>query len=364
MFQVIQKEKKARLGRLKTDHGTATTPFFMPVATKASVKFITSNELIDMGADAIISNAMLLYLNPGVEIVRKADGIHKFMNFNKTIFTDSGGFQILGNEFFIGISDKHVKFKNPMSGKKYTLTPEQAIEIQNRLGSDVAMCLDHVPRYAHTRKQIEEATERTTFWAERCKKAHKNKKQLLFGINQGGIYADLRKKSSIELAKLDFDGYALGGLCIGEPKEAMNKMIDISTKTFPEHKPRYVMGVGSPIELVDAVEMGIDIFDSCMPTRNARHGWLFTKKGNLKIKNSKYIKDFGPIDKSCSCYVCKNYSKAYIRFLLKMNEPTGQRLASYHNVYFIQNLMKEIRKSIEDKKFESFRKNFKKNYKS
>ena len=314
MFELIHKEKSARAGLLKTSHGTIKTPFFMPVATKGTVKHVSAQELVDFGTDAIISNAMLLFLNPGVDLIHKAGGIHKFIGFDKVIFTDSGGFQMLEDEFFLSINDEQVKFKNPMNGTKYSLTPEQVIGIQNTLGSDVAMCLDHVPTRAHSKKEIAKAVKRTTEWAIRCKEAHKNKKQLLFAINQGGIHKDLRQKSTKDLAKIGFDGYALGGLSIGEDKPTMDKMVQLSANHFPKDAPRYFMGLGSPVEILQSVKKGIDIFDSCMATRNARHGWLFTSYGTLRLWHKRFETDLKPLDKNCDCFVCKKYSRAFLRF--------------------------------------------------
>ncbi|MDO8740070.1 MAG: tRNA guanosine(34) transglycosylase Tgt [Candidatus Woesearchaeota archaeon] len=364
MYKILKEDPKtkARIGKLKTRHAAAETPFFMPVATKASVKLITSDELKEMGAKAIICNSLVLFLRPGLEIIKKAHGLHKFMNFNDVIFTDSGGFQTADKSFAPVITNNGVLFKSPFDGVPHLITPEKAANIQEELGSDVAMVLDDMPPYGKSKDYVIESLKRTHDWASRFKNFHKDSKQLVFGITQGGTFKDLRKISCELISKLDFDGIALGGLSIGEPKKLMYGMIDYSERFLPKDTPRYLMGVGSPEDIIDCVSHGIDVFDSCMPTRNARHGTLFTSNGKVLIENREYKEDFRPLDKNCDCYVCKNHTRAYLNYLIRMKEPTGLRLVSYHNVYFVQNLMKEIRTAIKENGFEKFRKEFLKGY--
>jgi queuine tRNA-ribosyltransferase len=273
------------------------------------------------------------------------------MNWKKALFTDSGGFQVLSREFCLKLSNSGVTFRNPYSGEKMLFTPEKAIEIQNSLGSDVAMCLDDVPLHGSDLKRLEESAVRTTLWAERCKKAHKNRKQLLFGISQGGTDKKLREKSTREIVALDFDGIALGGLCIGEAKEKMFETVKHALKFVPDEKPCYLMGVGSAQELVEAVSLGIDIFDSCFPTRTARHGRAFSSKGNINIDSVRFKSDLNPLDKNCDCFVCRNHTRAFLHHLYKTKEENSMKYLSYHNLYFIQNLMKKIRKEIKEGKF-------------
>src|SRR3989344_696227 len=360
MFEIVNQDKKARTGILETRHDKIETPFFMPVATKISVKHISSEELNNL-ADAIISNAFILYLNPGLNLIKKAKGIHNLMNFQKVIFTDSGGFQMLDDTFLSNVNDNGVILKNPFDGKKHFITPEKVALIQQELKSDVAMVLDDVPHHIE-KKYIVESLKRTHDWALRFKKEHKDSKQLVFGIAQGSIYKDLRKKSCQFISSLDFEGIALGGLCIGEPKNTMYKIIDYSEKFIPKNKPRYLMGVGSPLDLLQSVEHGIDIFDSCFPTRNARHGAIYTSKGIVRITNKKYKDDLKTLDKSCECIVCKNYAKAYLNYLFRVKEPIGLRLASYHNLHFIKKLMENIKISIKENRFSKFKRDFIKSY--
>ena len=362
MFRLERTSNNARAGILKTRHGIVETPFFLPVATKMAAKYVNNEELEEMGAQAIIANAFILALKPGIKLIKKAGGIHKFMNFKNTIFTDSGGFQKIKEALYLHSTHEGIVFRSPFDGKKHLLTPRRLIEIQQDLGSDIAMVLDDMPLYGHSKERVTLAVSRTHRWAEECLEAHKDKKQLLFGIAQGGIYKDLREKSARFISSLDFDGYAFGGLAIGEPSEQMYNMINLSIRHFPEDKIRYLMGVGCPEAIVNAVAHGVDCFDSTFPTQNARHGTLFTSEGKLKILNKKYENDLKPIDENCNCFVCKNHSRAYIRYLLKMNEPNGLHYASYHNIYFMINLMKEIRKAIKENRFEKFRKEFVKKF--
>lgn len=358
MFKIKNKDGHARAGILKTAHGKVETPFFMPVATKTAVKYLDPRDLQEIGIQAIIANAFVLSLRPGLNTIKKSHGIHKFMNFKNTIFTDSGGFQKIKDSFYIKSTDKGLHLKSPFDGKKQLLTPKKVMDIQNTINSDVAMVLDEMPLHSQSRKQIELAVKRTHKWAEECLKHHNNKKQLLFGISQGGLYPDLREKSAKFIGSLAFDGFAFGGLAIGEPEKQTYKMINAQVQHFPEEKPRYLMGVGNPAQLINAISAGADCFDSTFPTQNARHNTLFTSKGKLIIKNSKYKNDLKPIDKNCNCYICKNYTRAHIRHLMKMTEPNGLRYCTYHNIYFIRNLMKEIGVAIKEERLDKFRKKF------
>jgi queuine tRNA-ribosyltransferase len=372
-FQITHKDKKtkARIGILKTKKHSIETPFFMPVATKATAKHLNSKALEQLGAKAIISNAFLLSIRPGTEIIKKLGGIGKFMNFSGINFTDSGGFQMYSKSIYLSSDEKGVLFKNPISSEKIFMTPEKDMEIQLQIQSEVAMCLDRMPLYEDSKKEIENAVRLTTAWAKRCKEHHdkqqknkkENQKQLLFGITQGGIYKDLRKKSADELKKLNFDGYSIGGFGMGETFNQEMKIVKQQKQILPENKPIYLMGIASPNEILEAISLGCDIFDSRLPTQNARHGELFTSKGKIKILNKKYQTDNSPIDKSCNCFTCKNYSKAYIRFLLKENEPVGKELASYHNLYYLQNLIQQAKEQIKKNTFSKFKKKIRKIYK-
>ncbi len=362
MYKLEAKDGNARAGILKTTHNNITTPFFMPVATKTAVKYLDARDLEEIGIEAIISNAFVLSLRPGIQTIKKAGGINKFMNFHNSIFTDSGGFQKIKDSFYIKSTNKGLHLKSPFDGKKILLTPKKLMHIQNTLDSDVAMVIDEMPLHTQSKKEVALAVKRTHRWAEECIKHHKNKKQLLFGIAQGGLYPDLREESAKFISSLDFDGYAFGGLAIGEPEKKTYKMINSQVRHFPEKKPRYLMGVGSPIQLINAISAGADCFDSTFPTQNARHNTLFTSKGKLIIKNAKYKNDMRPIEKNCGCYVCKNYSRSHIRHLIKMKEANGLRYATYHNIYFINNMMKQIRKAVKEKRFERFKKEFIKKY--
>lgn len=362
-FTILHKDKRtnARIGILKTKSGNIGTPFFMPVATKAAVKYLDSKQLEQIGAKAVISNALILSIRPGIDVIKSSDGIKKFMNFNGINFTDSGGFQMYSDSIYLSSNAQGVCFKNPVSGEKIFMTPEKNMKIQLDLGSDVAMCLDRMPLYKDSKKEIKKAVELTSIWAERCKKEHhrlqlmENKKQLLFGITQGGIYKDLRERSVKELLKFNFDGYAIGGFGMGETFKEEMKIVKQQKTLLPENKPVYLMGIGDPVEILEAVSFGCDIFDSRMPTQNARRGTIFTSKGKLKILNKRYTKDLRPIDSKCSCFVCKNYSRAYVRFLLREEEPVGKELASYHNLYYLMELIDQAKKAIKKGKFKEFK---------
>lgn len=363
-FEISSKDKKtnARIGILKTKKGIIETPFFMPVATRGSVKFLDSKELQKILAPAVISNALIIYLRSGSEIIKSFDGIGKFMNYKGINFTDSGGFQMYSKSIYIKSDNNGVYFKNPLNGDNIFMTPEKNMEIQFNINSEVAMCLDSMPMYEHSKKQISEAVEKTSLWAKKCKQHHdklqkkipKQKRQLLFGIIQGGIFEELRKKSAEELIELDFDGYSIGGFGLGETIEDEFNIVELVKKMLPENKPVYLMGIGNPVEILKGISLGVDIFDSRMPTQNARRGTLFTSNGKVRILNEKYKFDKSPIDKNCNCFVCKNYSKAFIRYQLINDEPTGKKLATYHNIYFLQKLIEKAKEKIHEGKFQEF----------
>src|SRR3989338_1137239 len=363
MFKIISTSKNARLGTLKTRHGEVETPFFMPVATKLAVKLISPDDLEKIGLKSIISNAFILYLDPGLNTIKKAKGVHKFMNYNNVIFTDSGGFQMASKAFLESIDEKGVHFRSPIDNSKHFITPEKNMEIQQQLKSDIAMALDYMPKFEDKRECIEESVKITYEWAKRCKKSHKDKNQLLFGITQGGTFTDLRKKSSELICSLEFDGYAIGGLGMGEGPDLLDKAVKTSVKFMPKNKPRYLMGIGSVRDIVRAIGNGVDIFDSCYVTRHSRHHVVFTKNGEVRINKQKFRNDFTTLDKNCKCDTCKRYTKAYIYHLIKINELTWKRLVTWHNLYFVKNLIDEVKKSIKKDKFEKFKKEFLKNYK-
>ena len=350
---------KARRGRVTTPHGTIETPVFMPVGTAATVKAMRPEEVEETGAEIILSNTYHLYLRPGHEIVREAGGLHRFMNWNKSILTDSGGFQVFSLGAMRKISEEGVQFRSHIDGSKHMLTPEKSMEIQNALGSDIIMAFDECAPYPADRQYVKDSLERTTRWLKRCKDYHKNtEKQSLFGIMQGGMYADLRKQSAEEIVELDLPGYAIGGLSVGEPKPLMYEMLDGCVDYLPKEKPRYLMGVGSPDCLFEGVERGIDMFDCVLPTRIARHGMAMTSVGRVNIKNAKYERDFTALDPNCDCYTCRNYSRAYLRHLFKADEILSSMLMTNHNIHFLVNTMKNIRKSIEEDRFLEYKKEF------
>ncbi len=363
-YELIKSDGKARLGKLKTNYGTFDTPMFMPVGTLANVKTLTPEELYAMNSAVILSNTYHLWLRPGEDIVDKAGGLHKFMNYNGPILTDSGGFQVFSLAKKKDITEEGVVFKSHIDGKKLFLTPELSIQIQNKLDSDIAMSFDECIPYPATYEYAKQSTERTIRWAKRGKEVHNNPNQSLFGIVQGGEYEDLRKYSAEETVKLDFDGYSIGGTSVGEDKVTMYKMIDYAIEYLPLDKPRYLMGVGEPIDLLEGVERGIDMFDCVLPTRLARHGNAFTRNGRINLKNLKYKEDFTPIEDDCDCYTCKNYTKAYIRHLITCEETLGGRLLSIHNIRFLIKEMEEIRESIKNNKFSSYKEEFIKKYKN
>ena len=363
-YSLLHKDKlsKARYGTLETNYGTFETPMFMPVGTKANVKLLTPEELYDCKCGIILSNTYHLWLRPGADLIEKAGGLHRFMNYRGPILTDSGGFQVFSLAKPKDISEEGVKFKSHIDGSNLFLTPELSIEIQNKLDSDIAMSFDECPPYPVTHDYMEKSVDRTLRWAERGKKVHSNPRQSLFGIVQGGEFEDLRKKSAIETVKLDFDGYSIGGTSVGEDKPTMYKMIEYSTPYLPEDKVRYLMGVGDPLDIIEGVIRGIDIFDCVLSTRIARHGNAFTRNGKINIRNNKFREDFTPVEKTCDCYTCKNYSKAYIRHLITTGEALGGRLLSIHNTRFLIKLTEDIRTAIKNDNILEFREQFIKNY--
>lgn len=353
------KQTGARLGRVHTPHGSFETPVFMPVGTLATVKTMSPDELKSMDAGIILSNTYHLWLRPGHDIVKEAGGLHKFMNWDRAILTDSGGFQVFSLSKFRNIEEEGVHFRNHLNGDKLFLSPEKAMEIQNALGSDIMMAFDECPPYPAEYDYMKRSVERTSRWAERCLEAHgRSDEQGLFGIVQGGEYEDLRAQSAKDLVSLDFPGYAIGGLSVGEPKHVMNRVLEFITPLLPKDKPRYLMGVGSPDALIDGAIRGVDMFDCVLPTRIARNGTVFTNEGRLNMKNAKYERDFRPIDEECSCHTCKNYSRAYIRHLIRCNETFGIRLTTYHNLHFLLHLMEQVRQAIREDRLGDFREEF------
>ncbi|GGA35375.1 tRNA guanosine(34) transglycosylase Tgt [Psychrobacillus lasiicapitis] len=360
-YELIKKDKQtgARLGIVHTPHGSFETPTFMPVGTQATVKTMAPEEIKEMKAGIILSNTYHLWLRPGHDIIREAGGLHKFMNWDRAILTDSGGFQVFSLSDMRKIEEEGVHFRNHLNGDKLFLSPEKSMEIQNALGSDIMMAFDECPPYPASFEYMKASVERTSRWAERCLTAHTNTdKQGLFGIIQGGEYEELRRQSAQDVISMDFPGYAIGGLSVGEPKDVMNRVLDFTTPLMPDNKPRYLMGVGSPDSLIDGSIRGVDMFDCVLPTRIARNGTFMTSKGRLVIKGAAFARDFGPIDEKCDCYTCKNYSRAYIRHLFKADETFGLRLASYHNLHFLMKLMENVRQAIREDRLLDFKEEF------
>ncbi len=353
------KQTGARRGVIHTPHGDIQTPVFMPVGTQATVKSMTPEELKEVNAQIILSNTYHLFLRPGHELVKEAGGLHKFMNWDRPILTDSGGFQVFSLGKLRKITEEGVEFQSHLDGSKKFLSPEKAMEIENALGSDIMMAFDECCPYPSTYEYTKKSMERTTRWAERCKKAHSRPEdQGLFGIIQGGFYEDLRKKSAEDLIKLDFPGYAIGGISVGEPKEEFLKILKYTTPLMPKDKPRYLMGVGTPDYLIESAIAGIDMCDCVLPTRIARHGTALTSNGKIVVRNATYEHDFTPLDPECDCYTCKNYTRAYIRHLIKANEILGIRLLSIHNIKFLTNLMDKVRMEIENDNLGNFKNEF------
>lgn len=360
-YELIKKCKQtgARLGRVHTPHGSFDTPVFMPVGTQATVKGMSPDELKQIEARIILSNTYHLYMRPGHDIVKEAGGLHGFMNWDRPILTDSGGFQVFSLSNLRNIKEEGVTFKSHIDGSRHFISPEKAIEIENALGADIIMAFDECIPYPAEYDYAKKSIARTTRWAKRCKEAHINTdKQALFGIVQGGMYKDLRIQSAKELIELDFPGYAIGGLSVGEPAELMYEVLDYTAPILPEDKPRYLMGVGSPDYLIEGAIRGIDMFDCVLPTRIGRNGTVMTSQGRLIARDAKNARDFGPLDPACDCYACRNFTRAYIRHLLKANEVLGIRLTTWHNLRFLLNLMKDVRQAIMEDRLGDFRNEF------
>jgi len=368
-FELLRTDGKARRGALSLSHGVVQTPIFMPVGTYGSVKAMSSADLDAVGAQIVLGNTFHLWLRPGLDVMRAHGGLHSFMNWTKPILTDSGGFQVWSLGDLRKISEEGVAFQSPVNGDKLFLTPEESMRIQAVLNSDIVMVFDECTAYPSTRDQTAESMRLSMRWAKRSKEESRalNNPNALFGIVQGGMMEDLRQESLDGLAELDFHGYAIGGLSVGEPKEDMNRILAFTAPRLPEHKPRYLMGVGTPEDLVEGVSQGVDMFDCVMPTRNARNGWIFTRFGDIKIRNSRYRDDLGPIDESCACPVCTPrahgddrpaYSRSYLYHLQKVQEILGAHLATVHNLYFYLDLMRQMREAIAQGAFAAWRQQF------
>jgi len=360
-LEILKKDSKtrARIGKLHTPHGIIDTPVFMPVGTQATVKTMTPDELKEIGAKIILSNTYHLFLRPGHELIKEAGGLHKFMNWDRSILTDSGGFQIFSLGKLRKISEEGVEFRSHIDGSKQFLSPEIATKVQMALGSDIIMAFDECAPYPCEYDYVKNSLELTSRWLKRCKETlGESETQSLFGIVQGGMYEDLRKLSISQVTDLDLPGYAIGGLSVGEPKKLMYEVLDYTVPLLPGNKPRYLMGVGSPDDLIEGVIRGIDMFDCVLPTRIARNGTAMTRYGKVVVRNAQYAKDFNPIDASCNCYTCRNYSRAYIRHLLKANEILALRLMTIHNLSFLINIMKEIREAINNDALLEYREEF------
>lgn len=363
LYKLIKKDGRARRGEIKTPHGTIQTPVFMPVGTAGAVKAMKPEDVKKMGAEIILGNTYHLYLRPGHELVREAGGLHKFMNWDRAILTDSGGFQVFSLGQLRKITEEGVEFRSHIDGSKHFISPEKSIEIQTALGSDIMMAFDECAPYPADRSYVEESMQMTARWLARCKEAWKDREnQALFGIMQGGMYKDLRRESAKMTVDMDLPGYAIGGLSVGEPKEIMIDVLDDCAELLPEDKPRYLMGVGTPDYLFEAVEHGIDMCDCVEPTRIARHGMATTSHGRLNIKNAKFERDFGPLDPECDCYTCRHYSRAYLRHMFKSGEIMSSMLLSEHNLHFLVKTMENIRKAIEEERFLEYKKEFYEKY--
>jgi len=348
----------ARRGQVATLHGTFQTPVFMPVGTQATVKGVTPDNLRDLGAEIILGNTYHLFIRPGHELIRKFGGLHRFMAWDRPILTDSGGFQIYSLREMAKIAEEGATFKSHLDGSTLFLSPEDAVEVQQALGSDIMMCLDTCIAHPADRETTRKATELTGRWAARSRKAQGQNGQLLFGIIQGGMYEDLRKMAVEQLAEIGFDGYAIGGLSVGEPNTLMYDVTEYTAALMPADFPRYLMGVGTPEDLVESVYRGVDMFDCVMPTRNARNGMLFTSSGRLVIKNARYFDDPEPVDAGCNCYTCRNFSRAYLRHLYMAKEILSSHLNTIHNLHYFVNLMQQMREAIEEDRFAEFRQEF------
>ena len=364
MFTLIHKDKnsKARLGRVVTAHGAFDTPAFMTVGTHATVKGLMFKDVEEAGAQIVLANAYHVFLRPGIEIVKKAGGLHKFMGWDKPILTDSGGYQVFSLALFRKMHDRGVEFQSHIDGLKHFLTPEDVIRIQETLGSDIMMPLDECVQYPSTRDESKLAMERTVAWAKRSKATHSYAPGLLFGIVQGATYEDLRHDCARRLVDMDFDGYSIGGVSVGESSNLIYNIIEQVCGLLPEEKPRYAMGIGYPFDIVESVDRGVDMFDCVIPTRYGRNGTAFTSCGKIIIRNAAYTEDFTPLDSKCACYVCKNFSRAYLRHLFNAKEMLGLILLSLHNVYFFLDLMAHVRQAIKEDRFSQFKQMFLINY--
>ncbi|PKN68935.1 MAG: tRNA guanosine(34) transglycosylase Tgt [Deltaproteobacteria bacterium HGW-Deltaproteobacteria-12] len=359
-LELLKKDagSSARLGKMTTAHGTVNTPFFMPVGTQGTVKSLNPEQILNCGSQIILCNTYHLYLRPGHEIIKKLGGLHEFMNWTGPILTDSGGFQVFSLGKLRKITPDGVIFRSHIDGSKHFLTPRKAVEVQEALGSDIMMCLDECTPYPATYSETKKSLDLTVQWAKLCKEAKTNAEQALFGIVQGGTYLDLRKQAVEEIGLIGFDGYALGGVSVGEPKEIMYAIAEEVTPKLPEDKPRYLMGVGTPEDIVYGVSCGIDMFDCVIPTRCARHGLLFTNSEKIVIKNARFREDNGPIDETCDCYTCKNFSRGYLRHLYVAGEILAMVLNTIHNVHYYMRLLAQIRAALEENSFTEFKKTF------
>jgi len=355
---------QARRGQLSFTRGNIETPAFMPVGTYGTVKSMKPEEIEDLGAEIVLGNTFHLMLRPGTKVIQEHGDLHDFMHWRKPILTDSGGFQVFSLAKMRKITEEGVHFRSPINGEKILLSPEISMQIQRELGSDIVMIFDECTPYPASLTEARESMELSLRWAKRSKQAHANNTAALFGIVQGGMYPELRSISANALKKIDFDGYAIGGLSVGEPKKERDLVLEATTPLLPEDKPRYLMGVGKPEDIVESVKRGVDMFDCVIPTRNARNGFLFTHNGKLNIRNSKHRLDTGPIDKKCGCYTCQNFSRSYLRHLDKCKEILGANLNTIHNLYYYQDLMANIRKAIENNDFDNFLSNFYKQQKN
>lgn len=373
MFKVIHKDKstKARLGKIQTAHGEVNTPVFMPVGTQGTVKALSNQDVLDCGAEIILGNAYHLYLRPGLDIIRKAGGLHKFMGWSGPILTDSGGYQVFSLAKLRKLSEDGAEFSSHIDGAKHTLTPEKVVEIQRALGSDIMMMFDECVHYPASRDYVEQSLALTTRWARRSKdfflrtangQRPTAERQLLFGIVQGGTYLDLRKKAAEDLTDIGFDGYAIGGVSVGEPENLIYEISEYTASMLPEDRPRYLMGVGTPPDVLEAISHGCDMFDCVVPTRNGRNGQAFTMNGELQLRNAEFKEDFVPIEAGCGCFACRNHTRSYIRHLFNTEEILGLRLVSLHNIHFYVRLIELSRKSIGEGSFPEFKKEVVGNY--
>src|SRR4030042_696390 len=363
-FTLLKTSNAVRAGELNMVHGNVLTPVFLPVGSQATVKTLTPHDIKALGFDMLLANTYHLYLRPGIDVIEKMGGLHRFMAWDGAILTDSGGYQVFSLSPLCKISDEGVTFRSHIDGSEHFLTPELAVEYQESLGADIIMALDECTAYGDSKEKVREAMERTHRWAERCLKSHRSKDQALYAIVQGGMFPDLRQASAEYLTGLDFPGYAIGGLSVGEPKEVTLPLVEQTAKLLPDDKPRYLMGVGAPEDLIEGVARGIDIFDCALPTRVARNGALFTRKGRVNIRRATYSKMDRPIDPNCDCSPCRPFSAAYLSHLFRSEELLGLRLATVHNLRFINNLMCDIRKSLINGTFSSFRNDFLAGYKT